>query len=216
MKYTKIIKRETKLMIGVVLVLVVIVLGASYSMFMQVKSNTNNQVVTTGTLQIEYANTNNGYIENGVYPELLPMANSDGLKQTGYQFSVKNTGSLSSTYQVFLYVDQAGYNADKSSGKIKDQGALFDNLNLVKYNIQVNSDSNQDIKNLSEQPKKTENGIIKYNIYTGTVASNNAINTHILRVWLDDENTTDDEIGKYMYLKLEITGYVSGQEESIN
>ena len=103
MKYTKIIKKEIKVMVVVVVVLLLVVLGVSYALFMQVTDNTNNQVVTTGSLQIEYASTN-GYIENDTYKELLPMSNDQGLLQSGYEFSVKNTGSLQVTYNVYLYV----------------------------------------------------------------------------------------------------------------
>ena len=138
MKYLKIIKRETKVMIMVVAILLVIVLGISYALFMQVTDNTNNQVVTTGTLQVEYS-SNNGYISGETYDQLLPMSNDAGLTQSGCEFSVKNTGSLPVTYNVYIYINYDGYNADKTSGSI--DGEIFEDLSLVKYNLQVNDDN---------------------------------------------------------------------------
>ena len=195
MKYLNIIKRETKVMIVIVILLLMVVLGVSYALFMQVTDNTNNQVVTTGTLQVEYASTN-GYITGNTYNELLPMSNDLGLQQTGYEFSVKNTGNLPVTYNVFMYINYDSYNADKNSGAIS--GDLFEDLSLINYNLQTNSDANTEINKLSEQTNKEENGLRKYNIYSGSVESNNSINTHKLRIWLDEETDTTN-IGKYIY-----------------
>lgn len=208
MKYKQIVKRETKVMFLIVAVLLVIVLGVSYAMFMQVNDNTNNQIVNTGTLQIEYASSN-GYISNNTYSELIPMADSDGLEQKGYEFSVKNTGSLPVTYSVYLYVNKNDYNSDKEASKVN--GGLFEDLSYLKYNIQTNNDNNTEINKISDLENKTEDGIIKYKIYSGSVEVTENINTHKLKIWLD-ENIDASNIGKYVYLKLEVSGYVSGQE----
>lgn len=208
MKYTKIIKRETKIMIGIVVVLVVIVLGVSYSLFMQVNSNTNNQVVTTGTLQVEYASSN-GFITNDTYKDIVPISNDAALTQKGYEFSVKNTGSLPVAYQVYLYVNKSDYEADKASGNVT--GDLFEETGLIKFNLQTNSNGNNDINKLAEQMNKTENGMIKYRIYSGTIPENNSIDTHNLKIWLDEDMDTS-YIGKNIYLKLEVNSYVNGQE----
>ena len=209
MKYTNIIKKEIKVMLVVVVILLVVVLGVSYALFMQVTDNTNNQVVTTGSLQIEYASTN-GYIENDTYKELLPMSNDQGLLQSGYEFSVKNTGSLPVAYNVYLYVNEEEYNKDVQAGTIS--GSLFDNLSLIHYNLQTNDDGNKDINILSEQTIKEEDGIAKYILHSDEVSSKtNTINNHKLRIWLS-EDIDVAEIGKYIYLKLEVTSYVKGQE----
>lgn len=199
-------------MIIVVVILLVAVLGISYALFMQVTDNTNNQVVTTGTLQVEYS-SNNGYISGDTYDQLLPMSNDAGLTQNGYEFSVKNTGSLPVTYNVYIYINYAGYNEDKASGAI--DGEIFEDLSLIKYNLQVNDDNSNSIYKISDKVSKEENGVKKYNIYTGSVDANNAINSHKLRIWLDEDIDTIN-IGKYIYLKLEVASYVTGQEENLS
>jgi hypothetical protein len=212
MKYTKIIKRETKVMFLIVIILLIIVLGFSYALFMQVRSNSNNQVVTTGTLQVEYS-SDNGYITNGNYTDLVPVSNDSGLNQKGYAFSVKNTGNLPVTYYVYLYVNKDSYNEDKAAGNIK--GDLFEDVSLIKYNITTNDEENTSINRLSEQPNKTDDELIKYQIYTGEIEANNSINTHNLKIWLDDDADIE-QIGKYIYLKLEVASYITGQEEKIS
>ena len=159
MKYLNIIKRETRIMIIVVIILLVVVLGVSYAMFMKVTDNTNNQVVTTGTLQVEYASSN-GYIENETYKELIPMSNDQGLLQTGYEFSVKNTGTLPVTYQVFMYVNYEGFNEDKAAGKIT--GDIFEQIELIKFNLQKNDDGNKTVNKLSEHKIFKDGEIQKY------------------------------------------------------
>ena len=208
MKYTKIIKRETKIMIAVVVVMLVVVLGISYALFMQVTDNTNNQVITTGTLQVEYASSN-GYITNDNYNELIPMSNDKGLVQKGYNFSVKNTGNLPVTYKVYMFINEDDYNNDVANKKIT--GDLFNDLSLIKFNVETNNVSNNEVKRLSELNIDETSGIKKYEIYTGTVSANQSINNHILRIWLDEDLDVEN-IGKYIYLKLEVASYITGQE----
>ena len=207
MNYTKVIKRETKVMAIVVAVLVVLVTGVSYSMFMKVNSSEGNEVVTTGDLRITYASTN-GYINGNTYPEILPLTNTEGLAQTGYEFSVENTGSLASNYAVYLYVDSQGYQNDNPNG------ALFDDVNSIKLNFKTNSAQNNNVTLLGYQYKKTEENIDKYELYSGTL-STGATDTHTLKVWLD-EKVDVEHIGKYVYLKLEVQGNVAGQRELNN
>ncbi len=212
MKYTSIVKRETKVMIGVIAILLIVVLGTSYALFMRVNSNSNNQVVTTGTLQVEYA-SENGYISSNEYTEIVPMSNNVALTKEGFQFSVKNTGNIPVTYQAFLYINYEAYEEDLAANKIS--GSLFDNLSLLKLNIKINDDNNTDILKLADiKTKKKENinnrEVVKYQIYKGTINAND-INAHVLRLWMDEEADIS-EIGKYVYLKLDVSGYVEGQE----
>ena len=207
MNYTKVIRRETKVMALVVAVLVILVTGASYAMFMRVNSGQNNQVVKTGDLRILYESTN-GYINGNTYPEIMPLTNTEGLAQTGYNFSVENVGSLNATYAVYLYVDQAGYVSDNPNG------ALFDDVNSIKLNLQKNSDGNTNVTTLGNQYKKEESGIDKYELYAGDL-NPNVKDTFKLKIWLD-EKVDVEHIGKYVYLKLEVQGNVTGQRELSN
>ena len=202
MNYTKIIRRETKIMVVIVAVLVILVSSTSYAMFMKVNTGVGNQVVQTGDLRIAYESTN-GYINGNTYPEVMPLTNTEGLQQTGYEFSVENTGSLNMRYAVYLYVDRESYTTDNPNG------ALYEDVNAIKYNLSTNGVTNQDVTKMSYQYKKEESGIDKYEIYVGDLNSG-AKDRHNVKVWLD-EKVDVENIGKYVYLKLEVQGNVSGQ-----
>ena len=108
-----------------------------------------------------------------------------------------------------MYVNETDYNNDVANKKIS--GELFKNLSLIKFNIQTNKDGNNTISKISDINMKNDSGIDKYEIYTGTVKENNSINSHILKLWLD-EDLDETNIGKYIYLKLEVSSYITGQE----
>ena len=196
MKYTKVIKRETKVMIAIVAVLLLLVLGASYALFLRVNSSRDDQVVKTGTLQVTYS-ADNGYISSGTYPDLVPMTDENGLLQSGYSFTVKNTGNLKTEYTVYLYIDQESFERDHSGE------SLFTDLNSLRYNFRTNSDTNTTVNTIGSQTKITESNIDKYELYTGSVEGTNSQNTHVLRIWLSPSMATSN-IGKYVYLKLEV------------
>ena len=207
MKYTKIIRKETKVMVLVVALLLVAVLGMSYAFFMRVDENADDQVVTTGTLEITYQSTN-GYITNDSYDDILPMSNNEGLALQGYNFSVRNTGNLKTAYQVYLYIDTQAYQEDYNAGRINKQ--LFNQIDKIKYNIRTNNTENNNINYLNKTCYKQDNGITKYSLYSGNL-NKQGEDTHTLRIWLD-ESLEESEINKYIYLKLEVISYVAGQE----
>ena len=200
MKYTNVIKKETKVMMVIVSLLLVLVIGSSYALFLRVSSSRNNQVVTTGTLQITY-DSSNGYINNSTYPDLTPMTDEDGLNLTGYNFSVKNTGNLKTEYKVYIYVDEASFNADHPGE------SLFTDLNSIKYNLKTNSVEDNTVNVIGTQQKISDNNVDKYELYSGVVENTNNQNNHSLKVWLDPSLDTSN-IGKYIYLKLEVQSNV--------
>lgn len=217
MNYTNIIKRQNRAMIIIVFVLVLAVLGVSYAVFMQVGSNTNNQVITAGVLKIEYASTN-GYI-NGSNSTIVPKSNDKAFEEAGYNFSVKNTGTLPVTYQVYLYINYDEYEKDKAAGTIK--GNIFEKLEYLKYSLNTNNNKKNKISKLASVKKYVDETLVetsklvrKYQIYEGTLSGNQTIDNHNLRLWLD-EDADLDQINRYVYLKLEVNSYVTGQNPEI-
>ena len=55
MNYKKVFKRETKVIAYIVICLTLVVIGTSYALFLKVDSNSNNQVVNAGSLEITYS-----------------------------------------------------------------------------------------------------------------------------------------------------------------
>ena len=207
MKFDTIVKKQTKKLILVVVILLVISLGVSYAFYMKVSSNTTDQVVTTGTLEINYGSSN-GYINNNSYPDLMPMTDSEGITQTGYTFTVKNNGNLPVAYQVYLYVNEAGYNSDSPGG------TLLTDLSKLKYNLTTNSAQNTSSYRITDLASKEESGITKYKLKEEQVINSNQTNTHVLRLWLGDD-IDSSLVGKYIYLKIEVQSYVNGQQQEL-
>ena len=79
MNYSKIFKRETKIIAYVVICLTLVVMGVSYALFLQVNNNNANQVVNAGSLEITYDNGNvvtvsEDSINNCLMPKVMQMA----------------------------------------------------------------------------------------------------------------------------------------------
>ena len=207
MKWMQTIKLQTKIMIIVVLFMVFLVSGISYAFYLKVNSNTDDQVVTTGSLDITYSSTN-GYINNNNYSDLVPMSDTVGLGVDGYVFSVKNNGTLPVNYKVYLYIDYASYENDVNNSVIS--GDIFESLNNIAYNIKTNDIENNTIKKLgtitntsSINLNSNHPNVTKYEIYSGKITTANGVDNHVLKLWLD-EDTDESDIGKYIYLKLEV------------
>ncbi|MBE6161734.1 MAG: hypothetical protein E7158_05915 [Firmicutes bacterium] len=207
MKFDRIVKKQTKTLTLVVVILLVLSLGISYAFYMKTSSNKTDQVVTSGTLEINYGSTN-GYISNNSYPDILPMSDSEGLLQTGYTFTVKNNGNLPVAYQVYLYVNEAGYNQDSP------EGTLLTDLSKLKYNLTTNSAQNTSSYRITDLASKEESGITKYKLKEEQVINSNQTNTHVLRLWLG-EDIDSSLVGKYIYLKIEVQSYVNGQQQEL-
>jgi len=82
-----------------IMVLSITIIASSYALFMDVKSNTNDQVLSVGDLQITYL----GGSAINVNP-IDPMSDSNALNETNnvYTFSIENTGNLAYCYSVSI------------------------------------------------------------------------------------------------------------------
>jgi hypothetical protein len=90
--YEKILKRETIIISVSVIAMVLILVGSSYALFMQVNTSSNMQIVNSGTLSVTYQA---GTIMTST---LVPQDDFDGLATAGYSFSVTDTGTLDCAY----------------------------------------------------------------------------------------------------------------------
>ncbi|MBR1679548.1 MAG: hypothetical protein IJ704_02790 [Bacilli bacterium] len=111
LSFKNIFKRETKLATYIIAVSTILVLGLSYALFLQVNSNSQNQVVKSGDLAFTYSKDGTVLPDNDTTLQITdpscfaPMteADADSLINTcSYQFSIQNTGTLKAFYQMFL------------------------------------------------------------------------------------------------------------------
>ena len=212
MNYKKIFKRETKVILYVVIALTIVVIGASYALFMQVNDDSKNQVVTAGTLQITYSSSNDksttpgGIITGEDLECLAPKSDEEG-KTKGCQFtlSVTNTGTLPSAYSLLIYDntestdlvthDNIKYNLTKLSTPSSNK----------ETNAQAVDITNTSGNLLSNLTKKTDDN--KKSILESSMIDVGETIQFSLHIWIKD-GAEESIIGKMVSLKLDIVNEV--------
>ena len=180
MNYQNILKKQTSIILVSVIVMVLIILGVSYSLFMQVDESNQVQVVESGTLVLSSTKGNTITTNN------LPLSDAEGLGNEGYTFSVQNKGTLGYLYN--LYVN------NKASS------------NPLEYEyIKISFDDGPAIK-LSELETDSEKGIILLaNDYIASANTEGDVKTHNIKVWIDEDAPTSI-IGKKILLQIDMYG----------
>ena len=114
--FKNIFQRQTKLAAYIIICATLVVIGASYALFFQVDSNTNNQIVEAGDLTFTYSNET--VINNSICFEPMSLDEANLYASScSYQLSIRNTGSLIADYNLFL-VPREDNTADLSNLKI--------------------------------------------------------------------------------------------------
>ena len=192
MNYKDIIKKQSFIIVVSIVVMSVILLGTSYALFNQTDSSTNNQVVTSGSLVIDYSTSDSQALISGdVVPEDI---------DTGFKIRINNTGTLPMEYNILVYTT--------------------DTNEVAHSNIKVQLDNGEE-KYLNTYPKtadtasKTNMNEIIYIIGTSSVEAQNDTDSdqkvHDVKVWLDTED--ESIIGQHMGVKARVEGIVRGSED---
>ena len=108
MNYKALIKKQSTVMAIVVICLTIATIGVSYALFFQIEANSNNQIVTAGTLDVSYGSGTSAISAT----ELVPMSDSEALSSetmTGTIY-IENKGSLPANYEVKLGDDTESFN----------------------------------------------------------------------------------------------------------
>lgn len=208
MNYKNVFKRETKVIAYVVIALTLVAIGTSYALFLQVNNNRDNQIVTAGSLVIEYAKGNTITVdENAENNCLIPQSDSTGASTGGCKFtlSVTNTGTLPMVYDLLIY--------DNTTDAPK--GAEFVDHSLVRHSLRkqiskedTNSENVTQAKSLDELPLKENKRVLE-----SAVIDVGETILFTLNIWISEE-ATSDIIGQYVYLKLDVTGVVYENDAS--
>ncbi len=199
MNYKKVFKRETKVIAFVVIALTLVVIGTSYALFLQVNNNRENQIVTAGSLVIEYSKGNTINVdENAENNCLTPQSDSTGSKTGGCRFSlgVTNTGTLPMQYDLLIYDNVSEV----------PNGSKFVDHSLIRHSLQTQVAGKDAVTTPSKALNELELKDNKRVLQTSTINPGETI-TFYLNVWISEEATVDI-IGEYVYLKLDVTGSV--------
>ncbi len=211
MNYKNIFKRETKVIAYVVICLTLVVISASYAMFLQVNKNTDNQVVETGDLVIRYTNKNGEEVsDSDIITKsdcLEPMDDTDAsiMNDCVYFLNILNRGSLPADYRLVIY-----NNVEDAAGKtLVDHSFLRigvkkgPSTSLADFKV-------QGLMEFTHTPETvdTENqNDIRYILDEGILEAGADI-TYSVQAWLDEDKDTRVTTGQSVYLKLEVTGVV--------
>lgn len=187
-KIRHIITRQLTITVTTVFLLVMVIMGSSYALFMDVDTSVQDNVYTSGDLVMVFTDQtgeNSNTINNST---LIPMNNELALKQTNniYSFTITNTGTLPMKYDILL----------SDIEELKNNNLL--SHEYIKYQLCIkNMDNCTIIRNLST----VDDGVIyQSNLSAGEQA------IYYLRVWVTDENIPNDAQEKEIHLEVNING----------
>ena len=171
MKIKDIIKKQTTLIAIAVVLVTITVIGISYAIFFDVKTNTEDQKITAGTLELTVTGINALTLSE-------PMTTAEGLASSPVSYTVVNTDSnLPAAYSLYVYAI-GGNNIPLSSIRISTDGdATSGSTSTVLSSI---SDT------------LVENGTTYYRIDTGSLNAGVTGTTKYLRIWIDEDLVADE------------------------
>ncbi|MGM9834606.1 MAG: hypothetical protein ACI31M_02350 [Bacilli bacterium] len=185
MKLNEMFKRQTFLIVGSIVLLLIVFAGISYAFFTKVLKSENDIIVKSGDLEITF----NG--SDTITGDFLPLSNDDGMVQSGYTFTVNNTGTLNAAYKVEVYADTS-----------------VEGTHIPHQYLMISLNGGEAVQ-LSTLTKTTTNEVEKENVYllgNGTVEKKNS-KENIIRLWIKEDAPTDI-IGSKVALKVKVTSEV--------
>jgi len=172
-------KRIVPIIISIIAVIIVVI-GASYAWFTLTIEGTKTNTLRVGNLAL----TLDDESSVGIHDEnALPMLDEDGETLDPYHFTLKNEGSVPSDYTIYLDDDAL----DEGEERIANS--------KVKYQLDKNGEKTKGL------PSSIENETTR--ILDSGKIKGNSTNTYDLRLWLD-ENVTSESSGQVFKGKIRI------------
>lgn len=206
MNYKQNIKKQSVIIVICAVLLTIVAGGTSYALFFQINTNTENQVVQAGTLSVTYGEGSTSISETG----LVPITDTEALNSTTL-FStiyVENKGTLPADYVVKI-------GNDLESFQSREDYSSYDELlahEYIKIAVQKNGVDIIGPTRLSDLTSSNDASNM-YHIHSGSLdvlSSGENSDTFTIKVWVSSSNivTPDDLVGKYIYLKVDVTSVV--------
>ena len=218
-KITKFVKKKNFLIACCVLVLTIGTLGYSYGAFFSVKTNSANQTVTTGTLNVSYTNASTS-MDKG---QMQSMSDEMGLNETDNSLIyIQNTGSLDSTFTLTVGYDMENFTS-RSGYKETDELTPLDYVMIAVYEHSGGSDTLVvEPTAVAELPiYEVNSSDSRYNRYAilfdtvGSTSRGNATKTYKVKMWLSDKAIPAASY-TYFYLNAEIIAEVENAKMAYN
>lgn len=209
------IKRDTQLIIISVIVLTIVTLSVSYSAFFSVQSLSTIQEISTGDLNVSVNFDTTGTIFAGT-EELFPTT-IDEIKDKNYAtLTLLNNGDLDADFSVTVSYDFDKLREISELENKTDEELATDHLVPFNYlNISIYNDTEGRWVNFAQSGETTQTAIsgltpsadYTYPVLRNSISkmSGNTTTSKVYKIyiWLSDETPTT-EIGKYVYLKLNV------------
>ena len=152
-------KRRNIMLIVLIVLLVLVIVALSYAAFRFAKPGQRDNVITLGTLELTLIEGNTINLV-----DTYPLTDSEGLALEGYDFTLKNTGTVAVDYAIYLD------NIEIISPDVKLDD-MYLKYSLDKNSIKGNADY---LNNLGVDGSRI--------LDQGTLESNEQ-NSYVLRVW---------------------------------
>lgn len=188
--FSKTMKHQVIIMIVSVITVCLVLGGSAYAAFTSLSTSDYN-TVAFGSLELSYEEDESSVIN---LTSAYPITDEEGEASNGYQFSIRNTGSLASTYVIYVGSDAAVIKSEEC------------NDNLIDYNdikINVNNDKTSILKSLATG-KYDAAGYEIYKIAEGTLQPGETKKFNV-KMWIniDADNSV---LGKHFHGKILING----------
>lgn len=174
------LKKRFFVSIVTVMILVMTIIGSSYALFMDVKTDVNAQVLTVGDLQVTFTGGSSINI-NGIEPMTDATAYAEA--NNVYTFTIQNTGTVPYTYKIHLK-DNPDYGG----------------VNLLSHSYIRHDFNNTGAKVLSSLP---DGEVFEGNLSAGQSKLFN------IRLWVADANTynlPNSALGSQIHLNIIVDG----------
>ena len=198
MNYKGIIKKQSFIITISVIVMAIILIGTSYALFIH-KDNSDNQVISSGTLIVSYEGSSittvGGTDGSGNLLEIEPIDEATVNTQEPYKIKVNNNGTLALKYNIIIYTGSTNTLAHSNfSYKYKDNGSYTQSAALTSLP--------------KVDPSQTNMNQIRYKLTSEPFILNAGQEaTHEIYVWVDSDrigdNLSDEEI---VDLKIAVEG----------
>lgn len=201
-----------------VFLLTTFIIGFSYSAFFTIKTNQNNQTVTTGNLSVAYG----GESTSVAKVNMTPMSDEEGMSTSENSvIYIQNNGTLNANYVLNI-----GYDIDnflgRSDYKESDELTPIDYIKIAVYEFKGIDDvtlisgpiSLGDLPVFKADTQDSRKN--RYSLLFGTLdTSSNATKTYQIKMWLSDKASPDIS-NSYFYLNSEVVAEATESKMAYN
>lgn len=216
--FDKIMKHKNLFTVVCVLALTGISIGFSYASFFTVKTNTNNQTIKTGTLEVSYGNDSSSILRTNLFPVSDEIGMSESDSSLIY---VQNTGTLDSSFVLNIGYDMENF-TKRSGYSSSDKLTPIDFIRVAVY--EYNGAGKEEtllagplsISDLTLYKKEEDSRYNRYSLLLGEVGGTNsskATKTYRVKMWLSDEAGPAASY-TYFFVNTEIVAGVKNAEMS--